>query len=375
VFDDVDLLIAGAGPVGCVIAAQAARTLGWRVLIVEKRRHIAGNCYDRYHESGVFVHEYGPHYFRTNNKGLIDYLSQYTEWIPGNYIVKSATRGKLFPFPINLDTLSQFYDKELTAEDARALLDSVRSPIDNPSNSEEFVLSRVGRELYEAFYLGYTLKQWDRHPRELDASVCGRIPVRFNHDSRYVDQQYQLMPADGYTTLFTRMIDHPGIHVMLDTDYKDVAGAIAPSRATVYTGPIDHYFDYCFGPLPWRSLTFDWKTYDQEYVQPCVQINYPNDHAYTRSVEIKHVTRQIHPKTVVTYEYPCASGDPYYPVPARENTALYTRYKELADAERRERRVYFLGRLANYVYMNTDEAIERALQTFEVIRQDCFRPR
>lgn len=370
-FDKIDLLIAGAGPSGCVIAEQAARKLGWKVLIVEKRDHIAGHCYDRYHESGVLIHQFGPHYFRTNNTTLIDYLSQYTGWVPGNYIVKSSTRGELFPFPINLDTLSQFFKRDLNAEDARALLDAVRSHIDDPSNSEEFVLSRIGKDLYEAFYRGYTLKQWGRHPRDLDASVCGRIPIRFNRDSRYVDHTYQLTPANGFTALFASMIDHPGIRVMLKTDFEDITKAIAPLRATVYTGPIDQYFDYRLGALPWRSLTFDWKTYDREYVQPCVQINYPNDRAYTRSVEIKHVTRQVHPKTVVSYEYSCSGGDPYYPVPARENKALYERYRELADAERRHSKVYFLGRLANYLYLNTDEAIESALQTFEEIRQEC----
>lgn len=372
-FDNIDLLVAGAGPVGCVIAEQAARTLGWKVLIVEKRSHIAGNCYDRYHESGVLIHQYGPHYFRTNNKALIDYLSQYTGWVPGNYIVKSSVRGELFPFPINLDTLSQFYKRDLNAEDARALLDAVRVHMDSPSNSEEFVLSRVGKDIYEAFYLGYTLKQWGRHPRDLDASVCGRIPIRFNRDSRYVDHEYQLSPADGFTALFAKMIDHPGIHVLLNTDFKEIAKAITPSRATVYTGPVDHYFDYRFGALPWRSLVFDWKTYDQEYVQPCVQINYPNDGTYTRSVEIKHVTRQVHPKTVVSYEYSRSEGDPYYPVPARENKALYAQYKELADAERRNNRVYFSGRLAKYLYLNTDEAIEGALKEFDQIKKEGAR--
>lgn len=365
----VDLLIAGAGPVGCVIAEQAARRLGWRVLIVEKRDHIAGHCYDRYHESGVLIHQYGPHYFRTNNEALIRYLSRYTQWVPGNYIVKSAARGELFPFPINLDTLSQFYQRELTGEDARALLESVRVPFEHPANSEEFVLSRIGRDLYEAFYLGYTLKQWGRHPRDLDASVCGRIPVRFNRDARYVDQKYQLTPAKGFTAMFANMIDHPGIEVVLNTDYKDVAKAVTPTRATVYTGPLDEYFDCCYGPLPWRSLTFEWKTYDQEYVQPCVQINYPREHSYTRTVEIKHVTRQVHPRTVVSYEYPCAEGDPYYPIPAPDNRELYRRYRELADAERGRKDVYFLGRLADYLYMNTDEAIERALRAIEAIRR------
>jgi UDP-galactopyranose mutase len=365
----LDLLIVGAGPVGCVIAERAATELGWTCLLVERRNHVAGNCYDRFHESGVLVHQYGPHYFRTNKRELYDYLSRFTSWVPGNYIVRSATRGKQFAFPISLVTLEQFFGRPFTADEAQAFLEERREKIDQPKNSEEFVLSRVGRELYEAFYLGYTLKQWERHPRDLDPSVCGRIPVRFNRDERYVDHEFQVTPAHGFTALFTKMIDHPRIKVLLQTDYREVRAALKPSKATVFCGPVDEYFDRRLGPLPWRSLEFEWKTFDQEYVQPCVQLNYPDQHAYTRSVEIKHVTRQQHPKTVVSYEYSRASGDPYYPVPAPENAALYRRYEALAAEETRAHAVYFSGRLAKYRYINTDEAIEMALSTFQELKE------
>ena len=366
---DVDLLIVGAGPVGCVIAERAATQLGWQVLIVEKRNHIAGNCYDRFHESGLLVHEYGPHYFRSNNKELIDYLSRFTEWVPGNYIVKSSTKGQLFPFPINRKTLSQFVGHALTEAEARNYVENAREKIAEPRNSEEFVLSRVGRDLYEAFYLGYTLKQWDRHPRDLEPSVCGRIPVRFNDDERYVDHEIQVTPKNGFTALFTKMVDHPNIRIMLQTDYRTIKESVKPRKATIYCGPVDEYFNHSLGRLPWRSLEFEFVEFPQEYKQPCVQINYPNEHEYTRTVEIKHVTGQKHPRTVVSYEYPRAEGSPYYPVPAPENRSLYQKYEALAEEETRRANVFFCGRLATYRYMNTDEAIESALKTFERIRK------
>ncbi|MBI1305254.1 MAG: UDP-galactopyranose mutase [Bacteroidetes bacterium] len=368
---EYDLLIVGAGPVGCVVAERAAELKGWKSLIIEKRNHIAGNCYDRYHESGVLIHQYGPHYFRTNKKDLLDYLGRFTEWIPGNYIVKSSTRGELFPFPINLITLEQFFKRSFTAEEAEAFLEEIRIPNDHITNSEEFVLSRVGKEMYEAFYLGYTLKQWDKHPTELNKSVCGRIPIRFNRDTRYVDHEYQFTPAKGFTEMFSRMIDNPLIDVRLETDFNDVRNEIKPRIATLYSGPVDAYFNFQYGKLPWRSLDFTFTEYQQEYVQPCVQINYPNDHEYTRSVEIKHVTGQKCPNTVVSYEVPKSEGDPYYPIPADENAQLYLKYKELADLENKENKVYFSGRLARYTYINTDEAIEMALSTINEIIRDA----
>lgn len=349
----------GAGPTGCVVAEHAARVLGWRCLVVDRRSHVAGNCYDHLHESGVLIHQYGPHYFRTNNPQLVRYLSQYTKFHDAPYIVKAAVGDRLLPFPINLTTLEGFFGTALTPERAAALLEEKREKIGTPTNSEEYVLSRVGREIYEAFYVGYTLKQWGLHPRDLDPSVCGRIPVRLNRDDRYVDHTYQVMPTGGYTQMFSAMLDHPLIEVSLGTDYRDVD--LRPRRATVYTGPVDEYFDHRLGRLPWRSLSFTFEARDQEWVQPCVQINYPNQHAYTRSVEIKHVTRQQHPHTVLSFEVPGATGDPYYPILTPSSRALYEAYKGLCAEETRSRRVYFCGRLAEYRYMNMDEAMEGAL--------------
>ncbi|MCB9260966.1 MAG: UDP-galactopyranose mutase [Flavobacteriales bacterium] len=368
-----DILIVGAGPVGCVVAERLAKTKGWSCLIIDKRDHIAGNCYDRVHESGVLIHQYGPHYFRSNKKELIDYLGQYTDWIPGNYEVKSYFNGELYPFPINLLTLGQFFNREFTAEEAEAFLNEIRDENADPRNSEEFVLSRVGKELYEAFYLNYTLKQWETHPKDLNKSVCGRIPVRFNKDIRYVDHEYQLTPKAGFTQMFHNMIDHPLIEVQLNTDFNDVRNEIKPRIATLYSGPVDAYFNFELGKLPWRSLDISFKEFKEEYKQPCVQINYPNDHEYTRSVEIKHVTAQKSDNTVISYEVPTWDGDPYYPVPADENAALYAKYKALADKENAENKVYFAGRLARYLYINTDEAIEMALETAQQIMKDAAK--
>lgn len=368
VTDQVDLLVCGAGPVGCVVAERCATQLGWRVLIVEKRRHTAGNCHDYEHPSGLLVHAYGPHYFRTNDDGLLAYLSNFTEWIPGNYIVKSMVGGRLYPFPINLTTLEMFFGESLDPQSAEAMLETKRVPIDEPRDCEEFVLSRVGREMYEAFYLDYTRKQWGLHPRELHPSVCGRIPIRFNRDERYVDHGSQVMPRDGYTAMFERMIDQPRIEVKLDTDYRDVRATIRPRFATVYTGPVDEYFETRLGKLPYRSLVFDLVEKEVEWEQPCVQINYPDQSTHTRSVEIKHVTAQEHPHTVISYETPSSVGDPYYPMPTVEAAALYGRYRDLAETEERERNVFFVGRLAQYKYMNSDEVMLEALACFERLK-------
>jgi UDP-galactopyranose mutase len=369
--DDVDLLVCGAGPAGCVLAERASAVLGWKVLVVDQRPHVAGNCHDSYHASGILVHNYGPHYFRTNDASLLRYLSRFTEWIPGNYRVLSQVGGRLYPFPINLTTLEQFFGRSLDAETAERLLAERRLPIDTPRNSEEFVLSRVGRELYEAFYLNYTLKQWQIHPRDLAPHVCGRIPVRLTRDDRYVEHRSQVMPKHGFTALFRRMLRHRKIRVLLDCPFAEVRGLVRPRRATVYTGPVDEYFGHRLGRLPYRSLRFDLVTHAVEYRQPCVQINYPNDFAYTRSVEFKHVTGQKHPATVVSYETPSATGEPYYPVPTAPSALLAQRYQELAEAETRRNRVYFCGRLAQYRYFNTDEVILEALRCFKEIQRTC----
>ena len=368
--DDVDLLVCGAGPAGSVVAERAAAVLGWKVLVVDQRPHVAGNCHDSTHPSGVLVHNYGPHYFRTNDDALLRYLSRFTDWHEANYEVRSLVRGQLLPFPINLTTLEAFFGKSLTPAAAAELLARKRHDIPTPANSEEEVLSKVGPELYDAFYRGYTHKQWGVSAAGLDPGVCGRIPVRLTRDARYVDHEFQVMPTRGFTALFRAMLKHRRIRVLLGCKYDEVRTLIRPRRATVFTGPIDEYFGHRLGRLPYRSLRFDFVAKPVEFAQPCVQVNYPNDFAYTRSVEIKHVTGQRHPHTVVSYETPTATGEPFYPVPRVENRALYQRYAALAEHERVRNGVYFCGRLAQYRYFNTDEVIQEALRCFDRIRAE-----
>lgn len=368
--DDVDVLVCGAGPAGCVVAERAASVLGWKVLVVDQRPHVAGNCYDSAHANGVMIHNYGPHYFRTADPDIVRYLSRFTDWTPANYEAKSYVGGRLYPFPINRTTLEQFFGEPLDEPAAARLLERKRLPIPTPRNSEEFVLSRVGPELYQAFYRNYTRKQWGLDPRDLDAGVCGRLPVRLDRDHRYVTQPFQQMPRRGFTALFARMLRHRNIRVLLGCPFADIRHQIRPRRATVYTGPVDEYFGHRLGRLPYRSLRFRFTPYQAEYVQQCVQVNYPNDFGFTRSVEIKHVTGQQHPHTVVSYETPSATGDPYYPIPTDGSAALYQRYRTLTEAERIRRRVYFVGRLAQYRYFNTDEVVKEALTCFQRMRRE-----
>jgi UDP-galactopyranose mutase len=364
---NVDLLIVGAGPVGCTIAERASTIRDWRSVIIDKRDHIGGNCHDCTNEHGQLIHKYGPHYFRTNQDEVLNYLSNFTDWIPGNYVVKSSVNGSLYPFPINLTTLEKFFNKSFTESEARSFLEDLSLEFEFPSNSEEFILSRLGRDLYESFYLGYTKKQWDLHPKDLSPSVCGRIPIRFDRGESYVNAKHQCIPKDGYTSLFSKMISSENIQFLGNTDFNAIKQNFLPKVATIYTGPIDEYFDYCYGKLPWRSLAFEWKTFEEQFVQPCVQINFPNENLYTRSVEIKHVTKQNLDTTSISYEFPKSQGDPFYPIPNESSSSLYDKYRILAQKETENSKVFFVGRLAEFTYINTDEAILKGLETFDKI--------
>lgn len=358
-----DYLIVGAGFAGSVLAERLANGLNKKVLICDVRNHIGGNAYDQYNDAGVLVHTYGPHIFHTNSCDVFAYLSHFTEWRPYQHRVKAAVDGQLVPIPINLDTINQLYGLTLTEQDVDAFLASVAEPRPHIRTSEDVVISKVGRELYEKFFRGYTRKQWGLDPSELDASVTARVPTRTNRDDRYFTDTYQAMPLHGYTRMFERMLDHPNIKIMLNTDYRDIADVI-PYDTMIYTGPIDTFFDFRFGKLPYRSLEFKHETHDREVYQPAPVVNYPNDYAYTRITEFKYLTGQAHRKTSIVYEFPQAEGNAYYPIPRPENAVMYEQYKALADATPN---VYFVGRLATYKYYNMDQVVAQALKLYRTI--------
>jgi UDP-galactopyranose mutase len=358
-----DYLVVGAGFAGSVLAERLAAGSGKKILIVDKRPHIGGNAYDQYDEHGILIHKYGPHIFHTNSRDVFEYLSRFTAWRNYQHRVRAWVDGRLVPIPINLDTINRLYGTRYTSFDLQQFFDSVAEPRDVIRTSEDVIISKVGRELYEKFFRNYTRKQWGLDPSELDATVIARIPVRTNRDDRYFTDTYQVMPAHGFTRMFERMLAHPNIKILLNTDYREIEGSIAYDRV-VFTGPVDEYFDFRFGRLPYRSLEFKFETLETARHQPVAVVNYPNDNAFTRITEIKHVTGQEHAKTTLVTEYPRAEGEPYYPVPRPENAALYRRYQELADATEG---VHFVGRLATYKYYNMDQVVAQALATYSRI--------
>jgi UDP-galactopyranose mutase len=356
-----DAVVVGGGFAGSVMAERLASQNGMRVLVVERRAHIGGNAYDCYDDAGILVHRYGPHIFHCNSAEIFIYLSQFTAWRPYEHRVRAIVDGQALPFPINLDTVNRLYGMELTRSELAKWLAAVAEPRDRLLTSEDVVVSKVGRDLYEKFFRGYTRKQWGLDPSELDAQVTARVPIRTDRDDRYFTDRYQVMPLHGYTRLFTHMLDHPRISLMLNTDWREVAPFFGEKRPlTIWTGPIDAYFDCQFGSLPYRSLTFRFETRDVAWAQEVGTINYPNDEEYTRVTEVKHLTGQMHPKTTLVYEYPCAEGEPYYPVPRPANAALYKRYAALAE---QTPGVVFVGRLATYRYYNMDQVVGQALAT------------
>jgi UDP-galactopyranose mutase len=355
-----DFLIVGAGFAGSVLAERLASQDGRRVLVVDKRPHIGGNAYDFYDDAGILIHKYGPHIFHCNSREIYDYLSLFTAWRPYQHRVLASVDGQCVPIPINLDTINRLYGMKLTAQELEAFYTSVAEPMDRIKTAEDAVVSKVGRDLYNKFFRGYTRKQWGLDPSELDAQVTARIPTRTNRDDRYFTDTYQVMPLHGYTRMFERMLDHPNIKVMLNTDYREIRDLI-PYREMIYTGPVDAFFDERFGKLPYRSLHFQFETHAVERFQQVGTINYPNDYGFTRITEFKHLTGQKAPATTIVYEYPQAEGDPYYPVPRPENQALYKRYEALAE---QTPDVHFVGRLATYRYYNMDQVVAQALTLY-----------
>jgi len=352
-----DYLIVGAGFAGAVVAEQLARTCGKEILVVDRRPHIGGNAYDHLDASGLLIHKYGPHIFHTNSAEVFNYLSRFTTWRKYEHRVRASVCGKLVPIPINLDTVNGLYDLNLSQCELEEFFRARAERIEQIRTSEDVVLSRVGRDLYEKMFRGYTRKQWGLDPSQLDAQVTARIPVRTNRDDRYFSDTYQAMPLHGYTRMFENMLDHPQIRLELGIDYREVARRVR-FKEMIYSGPIDEFFDYRFGKLPYRSLEFRNETVDREWFQPVAVVNYPNENAYTRITEFKHLTGQSHAKTSIVYEFPRADGDPYYPVPRPENAAIYRQYEALASMTPG---VHFVGRLATYKYYNMDQIVAQAL--------------
>jgi UDP-galactopyranose mutase len=358
-----DYLIVGAGFAGSTIAERLASQCGATVLVVDSRDHVAGNAFDPLDEHGIRIHRYGPHIFHTSSRRVVEYLSQFTAWRPYEHRVLSHVEGRDVPMPISSRTIAALYGLDLDPQQMAAFFEARRERLGAIRNSEDAIVARVGRELYDLLFAGYTRKQWGVAARDLDASVCGRIPVRTDADDRYFSDAFQAMPRDGFATMFERMLDHPNVEVVLGTRFETIADRVRFGHL-VYTGPIDAYFGHCFGALPYRSLDFQFETHPIERYQRTAVVNYPGPEPYTRITEFKHLTGQRHEQTTIAREYPRATGEPFYPVPRAENRALYAKYAVKAAAERN---VTFVGRLAEYRYYNMDQVVASALATFERI--------
>ena len=358
-----DYLIVGAGFAGSVMAERLASQLNKKVLIVEKRNHLAGNAYDEYDEHGILVHRYGPHIFHTNSKKVFDYLSQFTEWIPYEHKVLANLDGKLYPIPINRITLNKLYNLNLKSEeDVKDYYESIREKRNPILTSEDIIVTQVGKDLFEKFFNSYTKKQWNLEPKDLASTVCGRIPVRTNDDCRYFTDKYQFMPKDGYNAMFKRMLNHPNIEIILNTDYKKILNDIK-FNMMIYTGPIDYFFEYEFGKLPYRSIRFEYKNFNTEFYQSTAQVNFVDEnYPYTRVVEHKYLSKQNCKTTTISFEYSSEDGEPFYPVPNAITRELYRKYYERAT---RVNSVTFVGRLAEYQYYNMDQVVANILTVFE----------
>ena len=360
-----DVLVVGAGFAGMVMAERLSNELGKKCIVVERRNHLGGNAYDCKDEHGVLIHKYGPHIFHTNSERIFEYLSKFTKWLHVDFSVKSFTGGRYWSFPISLDTFEEILGRPSSSGEMEAYLADHKVDIAHPRNFEEQIVSKVGWELYEKFYKGYTTKQWNLDPKILDASVGARIPIRTTHNNSYFDDKFQCLPLNGYTNMFSNMLN-PNIEVVLNTDYRDLKVSY---KHLVYTGPVDEYFNYEHGTLPYRSLRFENDTFKENLHQPACTVVYPNDHRYTRTVEMKHITKQECSYTTVVREYPedyKVGMEAFYPMPTADAAAAYAKYKEHASTLAN---VTFVGRLATYRYYNMDQVVGSALAEFERLRR------
>lgn len=360
-----DILIIGAGISGATLAERYA-SLGKKVVIIEKRNHIAGNCFDYIDENEILVSKYGAHLFHTNDEEVWEYVNRFGDWYPWEHKVIARVDDKTVSIPVNITTVNILFEENIsTEEEMKAWLDKNRVVFEPAKNGEEAVLNRVGTVLYEKMFKHYTKKQWDKYPAELNASVLERIPVRTNYDDRYFSDKHQALPKGGYTKIFEQMLDHPNITVLLDTDYFEVKDKYKGYEKLFYTGPVDRFFGFqeqLLEKLEYRSINFVTEHLDQEYFQENSVVNYPGEEVdFTRIVEYKHFGNQKSDKTTIVREFTVDEGEPYYPVPNEKNQLIYEKYKVKADALED---IYFVGRLANYKYFNMDQAFKNALDLF-----------
>lgn len=368
--EHVKNLIVGCGLSGAVLAERIASQLHEKVLVIDRRPHIAGNIYDsKDEETGITVHRYGPHVFHTNEKEVWDYLSRFTEWHRFMYRVKAVIDGREVNVPFNLDSLHQVFPRHMAERLEEKLIErfgfNKKIFIADLRNSEDDDLKFLAEYVYQKVFLGYSLKQWGKKPEELPPSVSNRVPVYISRDDRYFQDKYQAIPAKGYTAMVQKMLDHDRIEVRLNTDFKDIRDSISYERL-FYSGAIDEFYDYEFGKLPYRSLRFDFVTHDCEYLQSGPQINFPENYDYTRSVEYKYYLDEKSDKTIVSYEFPApfeeGKNERYYPIEDLQNKALYDTYRAYTPQG-----VRFIGRLGEYKYYNMDQTVLRALQLFKEI--------
>jgi UDP-galactopyranose mutase len=369
-----DAIVVGAGFAGSIMAERLASQAGMDVLVIDRREHVAGNAFDEYNEHGVLVPRFGGHLFHTNAEKVVEYLSRFTEWRPYEHRVRAVINGRTLPLPLNRDTINGFFDISLETESqVEAYLGTLTEQYERIDNSEQAVVSKVGRALYDAIFRCYTRKHWGLDPSDLDPTVCGRIPLRLGTDDRYFGDDFQAMPTEGFAAMFDRMLDHPNIDLRLGTSWQEIADE-EQAPLLVWTGPVDEYFGHRFGPLPYRSLRFEHVTYPTpggRFLQPVGTINYPDEHVpFIRVEEFRHMYGQVHEYSTLAYNIPSAEGDPYYPIPRPANRELYARYKTLADETPG---VVFVGRLARYQYLNMDQVTAQALATFS--RLELPRPR
>lgn len=362
-------LIVGCGLSGAVLAERIATQLKKKVLIIDKRNHIGGNCYDYIDKvTNIRVNKYGAHLFHTNNEEVWEYVNKFVKWVKWEHKVLSYLDKKYVPLPVNINTVNQLLKLNLSNQKQMDLwLKNNQIKYKNIKNSEEMAKSRIGDLLYQKMIKDYTFKQWNKYPEKLDKSVLERIPVRNNFNNNYFNDKYQVLPEKGYTNFFEKLLENELIKVKLNTDFFEMKKNMDLSGyKIIYTGPIDRYFSN-LPKLEYRSIKFEIQRYEnKEYIQPNSVINYPSKNIkYTRSVEYKHFLNQKSDKSIVIYETTTDKGEPYYPVPNKYNQELYEKYRVLSE---KEENVYFLGRLANYKYFNMDAAIFNSLKFFNKLR-------